>query len=785
MDTSRVDIVYRPLRIAWAIKAGDFDAFRFIAKLSCTLAGGRYNPIVIVDAPEATHLIESFRADVIRPVSDAPEVTALAERFQHLIGPWFGSDDLHFRNNNGSGGCHLLDIDNLLARWHGTPEWQSIADVGMRRYVWDEADPLADVFLVELGTLPSVDEVHVDYADLLANALQPEAFIDVVLPPTLPIPEVVTKHPGVAFMGRFGVRRYPLSGKYGWNNPGFFVGQADELEDLVAFWNLRAADIQLNFIDRRYPERYAATLPIQKSAMSQLVAGRSEFDRQVAVWARGDRTEIQSDEARRIVGDARPLICNLSEHSWNGMNIEPPTMMLGRASTLGVVVEKQSRESVTFALPDKPFSDDTWFYMQKLVASVSMFRSRQDGDNTFQFPYIPELNERLGRSTMVGYAELRVEPDRLGIVVDATSEDATVYAVPTIELVEELFKTVGLKATLSQAGLITRQLITQMGGIDSTRAFKIPGVRRLIRKSGLNKSVKRKEAIELIGAPDPENPAANFKNHARLFIERRPINSELSPGEVFSHLVAKRIFRIGADLDCPSCRLTSWLPLDDLRQNVDCIYCGADIDTTRHFSIEPLTFRRSGLLGIEKNMQGAIPVTMVLQQLMNNIFGGGLRGGAVYMPSLNVDALDGSWPQPRETDFFAVELSPRGSMGRKPCTRIVIGEAKDRGSSIDANDAETMRRITAEFPRERFEVYVIFAKLSAFAENEIAVAAALAQDQNVILLTDQELEPYYLYERAADGELRRNAHSLDALVQNTRKQYPSVGRRPFADRIAE
>lgn len=285
MDASRVDIVYRPLRIAWAIKAGDFDAFRRIAKLSCTLAGGRYNPIVIVDAPEATRLIGSFRADVIRPVGDTLELKAFAERFPHLIEPWFGSGDLHFSNSNGRGGCHLLDIHNLMAHWLGRPEWQSIADAGMGRFVWDEADPLADVFLVELGALPSVDEVHVDYADLLANVLQPEAVIDVAIAPTLPIPEVVTKHPGVAVMGRFGLRRYPLSGKYGWNNPGFFVGRADDLEDLVAFWNLRAANIRLNFIDRRHPERYTATLPIQQGVMSQLVAGRSEFDRHVAVWA--------------------------------------------------------------------------------------------------------------------------------------------------------------------------------------------------------------------------------------------------------------------------------------------------------------------------------------------------------------------------------------------------------------------------------------------------------------------------------------------------------------------
>ena len=49
MDTIRVDICYRPLRIGWAIRAGDIDAFRQAVRLSYTLWGGRFNSIIVVD----------------------------------------------------------------------------------------------------------------------------------------------------------------------------------------------------------------------------------------------------------------------------------------------------------------------------------------------------------------------------------------------------------------------------------------------------------------------------------------------------------------------------------------------------------------------------------------------------------------------------------------------------------------------------------------------------------------------------------------------------------------
>jgi hypothetical protein len=66
MESVRVDICYRPLRIGWAIRAGDMDAFRAAARLSFALWGGRFNPIIFVDQQEqAESLVDVFRVDVV------------------------------------------------------------------------------------------------------------------------------------------------------------------------------------------------------------------------------------------------------------------------------------------------------------------------------------------------------------------------------------------------------------------------------------------------------------------------------------------------------------------------------------------------------------------------------------------------------------------------------------------------------------------------------------------------------------------------------------------------
>jgi hypothetical protein len=80
---------------------------------------------------------------------------------------------------------------------------------------------------------------------------------------------------------------------------------------------------------------------------------------------------------------------------------------------------------------------------------------------------------------------------------------------------------------------------------------------------------------------------------------------------------------------------------------------------------------------------------------------------------------------------------------------IILGECKDEGQRIDANDIENLRRIADALPVHRFETFILFARLSPFSPEEIALAKTLnaPYHRRVILLTARELEPYHIYER--------------------------------------
>ena len=49
MNTLSVTVRYRPIRIGWCVRIGDFVSLREALKLTFTMWGGYYNPIISVD----------------------------------------------------------------------------------------------------------------------------------------------------------------------------------------------------------------------------------------------------------------------------------------------------------------------------------------------------------------------------------------------------------------------------------------------------------------------------------------------------------------------------------------------------------------------------------------------------------------------------------------------------------------------------------------------------------------------------------------------------------------
>lgn len=758
----RVDLCYRPLRIGWAVRAGDIGAIRQAMKYSHALWGGRFNPIIVIDREEeACQLVERFRLDLIWPLGDSQEVKDFPNRFPHLISPFFGESIFVKDERYNQHFAQVLDISNAISYWHMKPEWKAIKEDGIRSYEWQKDDPLADVFLMHFGGYPSRDEIGVDYVEMLSQYVTPETY---TLSAISPIPATVTDFPSLATPARFGIERH-YTVRPGWDSPGFFVGDATDPDDLICHWNLRACDIPVWFVDLAHLDRYAELIPRWESSVRSMIEHRShEWQRRLGVWSRS-----YIDEATKLFEDMQPSIFRIQDDFWAGGTVSPPMMYLGGASTLGVMGETKGVPRVNFALANKPFDGDTYFNNQRLVASISFISALyEDEQHTFDAPYLPELNEFYARTMHFEYNKIRIEPERIGLIVDAVDQDSFLTAIPVSDLVQRIFLMAGFDSKLSNSGRIVKQLLTQLGGLQGARVFKVPGARELLKKFSPRETFSRETAIATIADKKPGG-AATFSAHTELYLSPRPHGTKLNPSEVFTYMMDKGLFRIGVDLDCTKCAMSSWIALDSLKQLVACELCGHSYDTTRQLLDSKWRFRRSGVLGAERNAQGAVPVALTLQQLDTTLDRASRSN--TYSPSLDLTPTRGSNLPKCEVDF--VWLMNEQYPGR---TALILAECKDKGPIRPEEfqrDVTNMRTVADAIPAHRFDVYILFVKLAPFTAEEIAMARTLNEPYNrVILLTARELEPYHIFERLKEEhEFRGYGNSPKSLADMTDQLY--------------
>ena len=441
----------------------------------------------------------------------------------------------------------LLDIHNALVHWRDSTSWKALEQTGVRTYKWDSADSLADMFLMQFGGYPEPAEIGIDYVQILADAT---LAIDERFANDQPIPAKALDHPSISYLSRHQVERHH-SLRSGSDTSGFSWVTRIAYTDLTLYWNLRAADIRLQFIDPAHIERFEEVVPYFQQCLLAEFPHRPERDRRIAVWSGRERL----DEAAKLFPEQPVISYGVDKVSWNGLNLRPPMMTIGQETSLGVLGRGQTPR-VTFAFSNKPFCDDSWFLNQHLVASISISGGLYgDDQHTFRPVYVPEANGFFGRTMRSDSRKFRIEPERLGVIIKATDHDAYLNALPVGKLFEQIFDQAGVRSSLSSGGLITRQLLARLGGADGARVFKIPGVRRLLRTYGPTASFTKKSAHQLIGQKDPHRTDAKFSDHKNLYIEPRPNGGDLTPQMVFGYLVEKGLLRIGSQLMCPSCRV--------------------------------------------------------------------------------------------------------------------------------------------------------------------------------------------------------------------------------------
>jgi hypothetical protein len=575
MNTVNLAITYRPVRIGWCVELGNREDVRRAIRWTHTLWGGRYNPIIPVSqGVDSALLVKRFQVDVLFPVREDGELIKFADSFSYLRWPSLRTPGFFVENDSGKeapflGIAHpVFDIYDKFVKGEVKTKYNA------SRYTWDSADPLADVFLTQFGDYPPVEETGIDYAAFVMKHLGgseiPIASID-----PLPSDAVMALTPSK-------LTTYDLDpDSRSHYDEGFYVGHADNFEDIVNFWNLRASDQELYFIDPTHEERFVGL----RDAYIETLQHKGELGKvqnAIGVWTRKDGPSQGLSRFGKIIsGD---IVQNFVS------SLTAPLMQFSQRSALGHLSEHGNKTLVSFQLPEKPFRQANSFFQEEMAVGIRPILSLiTDPEKMLTTLFLPELNDFYRQAMMVVGDEIRSQRSGFAVITSATADDLSFYALQTSQLITKFFELYGIKAEPSVPGRIAKRIIQQMGGLQGCRVFKLPGVRKLIKEYSPLRSFTRGAATFMISQLDPVTKIPDLPT---LFVQ----GEQLTSASAFDYLLSKGVFRAGLELTCPNCDLEFWVALEGLGHEVTCEYCGQRFNLTRQLKDRDWRFRNPAYL---------------------------------------------------------------------------------------------------------------------------------------------------------------------------------------------
>jgi hypothetical protein len=589
-------------------------------------------------------------------------------------------------------------------------------------------DALSDALLATLGDYPDGDYCPIDYGRFADQLLGTE-YLE--LKAGTDLPSDYWKRLGPIALTE--EKLFVHNPRGGWDTPGMFVGDPSSFSDLVTFWNLRAANIHVLFLPEQGDDRLiTATRTWAGEVKSFLAEAKPNFNALPALWSAHERDW----SSYKDVLEGGYSLHRVSDGTWNGLNVRPPRVHFEAQSVLGTIDEGDGRISVSFSLPTKPFLDAAETQYQHAIVTIRPLIDPNPTVGTFRLPYIPQLNEFYGRNAYRDYSGARVEPDGLGIVVELHQSDLRLNAISSLLLLTRIFALAGITAKQSSAGKIALRLIRHMGGLDNCRVFKIRGVRNLLHEFSLSKSFSHKQAMARIGR--------DFEPYKKLFIEPRE-HADLRPQDVFLHLVKKKVIRPGVELECFNCQLTEWHSLNDLGEQVDCPYCGAEIESGPQLRDGVWHYGVSGLFARTRDHEGSIPVALALLQALRCL---DMRG-MTWLTGMDLGWSESGKDVMGECDLVVL------TQNYENVPELLLGECK---TNMEIGE-EQIERLVAAARRcsdSGIKTFVMFAKAGGtFSERDLElIDARQTIDLNFIILAQAELEPYEPYENATSDKIR-------------------------------
>lgn len=720
---------YRPVKIGFLVQQNNIAELLEVAKINTLLWGGIHNPIIPVgpDIKETINLISSIPVDVLHPISHNENIDAVLSAFPFLKSPHhftyeMFTEDWHTKKQS----LVYLDSLNIIEKHYhkyfkGRPAEKNDSNCVLPK--WSNDDSRANIFSLTFGTYDNKFNLREDFGNAFLKGLHAK---QIIIDKSKDVDASIGGKIDPITLTGIDLKNYRAEYL---RNDGVYLGNANNFDDLVHFWNLRAIGLWIEFFPIEGHERFSEFI---KNHLINLSSSnkKPDFHKSLIFYYRNKKKEDINPIYDEFKNGGLPVYkSDITERTFVDVLRGLPTDFLGWDIINGLVEQSYDKYAVNINLPEKKFitnDTDRDVSKQTLVVSLDSFSDFEFAGYTLKLPHIRALNEFYSREIAFDPWKIRSEEDGVGVIINLDDKSETLYPIEHQVIISKIFNFVGIKSQISQPGLIARKIIEKIGGLEDARVLKIKGVRKILQEGNPGSSITRGEATKTIHEND-------FQKHKRLFIEARN-TKELDSNAVFDYLLKKDFFRAGLELTCGQCKLENWLTLKSIDDFWTCEYCGGQNKTSIHLKTRgDWKFRKSGLFAKDNHQEGAIPVLLTLLTIKRIAD----RSNFTYSTALKLDGEGIGC----ETDLCIIQYGRRDNM------EIAIGECKSEGGIITQDNCNKLKQVVKKLSLDnKIDACVIFSKTSdAFLPEEIALFKELAKEVKLILLTNKELEPYHIY----------------------------------------
>lgn len=772
MATSTISVKYRPIKIAFLVQEGNVDDLVKAAGINTLLWGWVYNPIIPVSDNNQNHvnkLLELFNIDVFYKVSETDSINQIIEENKFLRDPSHIGDKIFYEDwqtkKNVSAYLDAINIVNFYREKEFKHNKSKKHKSNCIYLEWWKDNQYSNLFCILFWYFPNSYNLKNDFKNAFIKGLKSkknkikknenidEKICDSITP-------IITT--GLELKGYGGW----------WESDGIYIWDEENFTDILNFRNLRASGIKIEFLPKNGFTKFKWFIQSYITKLDNLPNKTPNINDSIYIYYQGKQDLIKPILKKLKVKNKHFCFSQCSEISRNGLNIRPRKFYFNWEQILANTDKQFDKYNVSFSLPQKKFLTENHNGFQSLVAVIDPITEFTYPRHTLHPPFIRKLNEFYSREIKFSPWDIRSEEEWIGIIIKANDTHLSLFPVHHEKIISKIFELAGLKSNLSQAGLLTQHIISNMresNPLEACRVFKIRWVRKLIETLGYNKKIAWGKATKII----LDN---KFNKFEKLYIEQRD-TLKLKTNHVFNFLIKKGIFKPNLtlfdriftkkDFTCKNCGIKTKIKIKHYESEWMCPYCSykhfmPQYIMEDHWIINKFNFIKNGLFSIDNHQEWAIPVTLTLLTIGRILFS---HWDLFYSTSLKLK-------DKKEYEIDSVIINHKWDK-----IEIGICECKSQGKidSLDAdineNDINNLKYIQEKLNKIWVDCYLIFSKTTdKFKISELELFKKLkTENRKFILLTNNELEPYEPYWELDNTENlpRKYANNMEDMYINS------------------